>query len=117
MASFTFRDRSFTCPVELCLSTIGSKWAALILWHLRDRTLRYSALRRRLAGISHKMLAQRLRELEADGLVRRTVYPVVPPKTEYTLTPEGRRLLPALRAMQQWGLAYKDACTDAAPAP
>ncbi len=107
--TFTFRDRSFSCPVELCLSTIGSKWAALILWHLRDSTLRYSELRRRLPGVSHKMLAQRLRELEADGLVSRTVYPVVPPKTEYTLTDEGQRLLPALRAMQQWGVQYKEA--------
>ena len=107
MATFSFNDRAFSCPVELCLSTIGSKWAALVLWHLRDETLRYSELRRRLPGVSHKMLAQRLRELEADGLVQRTVYPVVPPKTEYNLTEEGQRLLPALRAMQQWGLAYK----------
>ena len=107
MATFTLSDRSFACPVELCLSTIGSKWAALVLWHLRDETLRYSELRRRLPGVSHKMMAQRLRELEADGLVSRTVYPVVPPKTEYTLTTEGKRLLPTLHAMQQWGVGYK----------
>lgn len=107
MPTFTFQDRSFSCPIELCLSTIGSKWAVLILWHLREATLRYSELRRRLPGVSHKMLAQRLRELEADGLVQRTVYAVVPPKTEYNLTPEGERLLPILRAMQQWGIAYK----------
>ncbi|MEM1118058.1 MAG: helix-turn-helix domain-containing protein [Bacteroidota bacterium] len=108
MATFTLRDRTFSCPVELCLSTVGSKWAALIVWHLRNDTLRYSEIRRRLTGVSHKMLAQRLRELEADGLVSRTVYAVVPPKTEYALTEEGQRLVPALRAMQQWGLAYKD---------
>ena len=107
MATFAFHDRSFSCPVELCLSTIGSKWAVLILWHLRESTLRYSELRRRLSGVSHKMLAQRLRELEADGLVDRTVYPVVPPKTEYALTEEGARLIPTLRAMQQWGMTYK----------
>lgn len=109
MATFSFQERSFSCPVELCLSVIGSKWAALVLWHLREETLRYSALRRRLDGVSHKMLAQRLRELEGAGLVARTVYPVVPPKTEYALTDEGRRLLPTLRAMQQWGLVYKEA--------
>ncbi len=108
MATFTFHAHSSSCPVELCLGTIGSKWAALVLWHLRDGTLRYSELRRRLSGVSHKMLAQRLRELEADGLVHRTVYPVVPPKTEYALTEEGKRLIPALLAMQQWGLAYKE---------
>ncbi len=107
MAQFALHDRSFACPVELCLSAIGPKWAALIVWHLRSGTLRYSELRRRVGGVSHKMLAQRLRDLEADGLVSRTVYPVVPPKTEYALTDEGRRLLPALEAMQRWGLPYK----------
>ncbi|MEM1270502.1 MAG: helix-turn-helix domain-containing protein [Bacteroidota bacterium] len=107
MATFTLTDRSYSCPVELCLSAIGTKWAALILWHLRGGALRYSEIRRRLSGVSHKMLAQRLRELERDGLITRTVYPVVPPKTEYALTQEGKRLMPALHAMQQWGLAYK----------
>ena len=90
------------------MRVIGGKWAVLVLWHLRGATLRYSELRRRLAGVSHKMLAQRLRELEADGLVHRTVYPVVPPRTEYRLTDEGRRLLPALEAMQQWGVSHKE---------
>ncbi|MGB3542265.1 winged helix-turn-helix transcriptional regulator [Rubrivirga sp.] len=108
MATFTLGDRSFSCPVELSLSTVGSKWAALVVWHLRTDTLRYSELRRRLTGVSHKMLSQRLRDLEADGLISRTVYPVVPPKTEYALTDEGRRLVPALEAMQRWGMAYKD---------
>ena len=74
---------------------------------LREETLRYSELRRRLPKITHKMLSQQLRELEADGLVNRTVYPVVPPKTEYALTEEGRTLRPMLTAMQQWGLRYK----------
>ncbi|NNF58642.1 MAG: helix-turn-helix transcriptional regulator [Rhodothermaceae bacterium] len=108
MATFSIRDREYACPVELTLSTVGGKWAALILWHLRGGTRRYSELRRALPGVSHKMLAQRLRELEADELIDRAVYPVVPPKTEYTLTAEGERLLPALTAMQQWGMAYKD---------
>lgn len=107
MATFTLGDRSFGCPVQLSLSAVGAKWAALVVWHLRTETLRYSALRRRLDGISHKVLSQRLRELEADGLISRTVHPTVPPQTEYALTDEGRRLVPALVAMQQWGLAYK----------
>ena len=61
MATFSIRDRQYGCPVELALSAVGSKWAALILWHLRGGTRRYSELRRALPGVSHKMLAQRLR--------------------------------------------------------
>ena len=107
MADFALKDRTYQCPVELALSTVAGKWKILLLWHLRQGTLRYSDLRRRLPKISHKMLAQQLRDLEADGLVHRKVYPVVPPKTEYTLTAEGERMVPALVALQQWGLAYK----------
>ena len=107
MATFAIQDRSYACPVELSLSVVGGKWTALVLWHLRGGTRRYGELRRAMPGISHKMLAQRLRELEADGLVHREVYPVVPPRTEYTLTTEGRRMVPALEAMQRWGMGYK----------
>ena len=107
MADFTLEDRTYTCPVELTLSAIGGKWKILILWNLRDATLRYSALRRALPKVTHKMLSQQLRELAADGLVHREVYPVVPPKVEYSLTDEGRRLVPVLREMQQWGMHYK----------
>ena len=108
MAQFTIHERTYECPVELALSTVAGKWKILILWHLRKNTLRYSELRRALPKITHKMLAQQLRELEADGLVHREVYPVVPPKVEYSLTDDGQRMEPMLRAMQQWGMAYKD---------
>ena len=111
-ARFVFRDRDVSCPVELTLRTLQGKWKVLILWHLRDATLRYSALKRRLGGVSHKMLSQQLRELEGDGFVHREVYPVVPPKTEYSLTDEGRTLLPVLTAMQQWGLRHKQPLPD-----
>ncbi len=107
MATFAIQDRSYACPVELSLSVVGGKWTALVLWHLRGGTRRYSEIRRAMPGITHKMLAQRLRELEADGLVHRKVYPVVPPHTEYTLTREGERMVPALEAMQRWGMRYK----------
>ena len=108
-ARFVFQDREYPCPVELTLSTLQGKWKVLILWHLRDATLRYSELKRRLRTVTHKMLSQQLRELEADGLVHREVYPVVPPKTEYSLTEEGRTLVPVLKQMQQWGLRHKHA--------
>lgn len=112
---FVFQERTYPCPVELTLGTLQGKWKILILWHLRDATLRYSELRRALPKVTHKMLSQQLRELEADGLIHREVYPVVPPKTEYSLTSEGRTLIPVLTAMQQWGLRYHQPHGEEAP--
>ena len=108
MYQFTFNERTFSCPVELALSTVQGKWKVLILWHLRRETLRYSEIQKKLPRITHKMLSQQLRELEADGLLHREVYPVVPPRVEYTMTEEGKTLIPMLRAMQQWGLRFKE---------
>ena len=107
MASFAFNGRSFSCPVELSLSVIQGKWKILILWQLRKDTLRYSELRKALPKITHKMLSQQLKDLEADGIIHREVYPVVPPKVEYSLTEQGTSLLPLLSEMQQWGLQFK----------
>lgn len=77
-------------------------------WHLKGNTLRYSELHRRIPKATDKMLAQQLRELERDGLIKRVVYPVVPPKTEYSLTPEGETLYPVLDAMCDWGTKHMD---------
>lgn len=107
MATFVIQERSYGCPVQLAVSVLAGKWKVLILWSLREGTLRYSEVRARLPKVTDKMLAQQLRELEADGLVERTVYPVVPPRVEYTLTDRGGELLPALEAMRRWGLRYK----------
>ena len=94
------------CPVEATLDLIGGKYKALILWHLSDGTLRFSQLRRLIHGATPKMLTQQLRELEASSLVRREVYPVIPPKVEYSLTELGKSLLPILVAMRDWGAEY-----------
>ena len=107
MASFSFKGRSYSCPVELSLSVIQGKWKILILWQLRNDTMRYSEIRKALPKITHKMLSQQLKELEADGIVHREVYPVVPPKVEYSLTESGLTLLPMLTEMQQWGMRHK----------
>lgn len=97
----------FTCPVEATISLIGGKYKAVILWHLMNNdTLRYSELHRKMPKATDKMLAQQLRELEKDGLINRTVYPVVPPKTEYSLTEYGKTLAPILDAMCSWGENY-----------
>jgi len=85
---------------------IGGKYKSLILWHLIDGTLRFGELQRRIHQATPKMLTQQLRELEADNLVVRTVYPVVPPKVEYRLSDLGRSIKPILGAMYEWGSGY-----------
>lgn len=82
---------------------MGGKWKPLILWHLRAGPLRFAALRRAIAGVSEKMLAQHLRQLERDGLVSRTATGRAPQRVEYAMTPLGARLDPALRALGRWG--------------
>lgn len=96
----------FICPLEATIHLIGGKYKAIILWHLMGKTLRYSELHKKMPNATDKMLAQQLRELERDGLITRTVYPVVPPKTEYNLTGFGKSLTPLLDAMCDWGREY-----------
>jgi DNA-binding HxlR family transcriptional regulator len=99
-------DHTNACPVSATLELIGGKYKALILWHLSEGTLRYSDLRKRVAGATAKMLTQQLRELEQSQLIHREVFPVVPPRVEYSLTPLGQSLLPLLVAMRDWGAHY-----------
>src|SRR5207245_4802866 len=87
------------CPSRLVLDRIADKWTALIIQILARGTMRYAALQREIGGISQKMLTQTLRSLERDGLVQRTVHPVVPPKVEYSLTRLGRTLFITLHAL------------------
>jgi DNA-binding HxlR family transcriptional regulator len=95
--------RVHVCPVETGLELIGGRWKARILWKLYQRTMRFGDLRREVAGITEKMLAQQLRELERDRLVTRTLYPEVPPRVEYSLSEFGRTLEPVLLALKCWG--------------
>jgi DNA-binding HxlR family transcriptional regulator len=94
------------CPVEATLELIGGKYKSLILWHLSDATLRFSELRQRIGSATPKMLTQQLRELESHSLIHREVFPVIPPRVEYSLTDLGRSLLPILVAMRDWGADY-----------
>jgi DNA-binding HxlR family transcriptional regulator len=91
------------CPAESTLAVIGGRWKVLILYRLFERTHRFSELRRALGGCTQKMLIQQLREMEADGIVRRKVFAQVPPKVEYSLTRRGRTLKPVVDAMCKWG--------------
>ena len=97
-------DEFFNCPVEATLSVIGGKWKVVILFHLsHSGTHRFAELRRKIPGVSERMLTQQLRELEHDGIVHREVYPEVPPKVEYSLTEYGETLGPICKIMCDWG--------------
>ncbi|MCK0098813.1 helix-turn-helix transcriptional regulator [Qipengyuania sp. S6317L1] len=99
-------DCSQGCPVEACLEQISGKWKGLIVYHLIDETLRFNELARNIGGITQRSLTKQLRELEADGIVNRKVYPVVPPKVEYSLTAKGEALRPVIMALGDWGSIY-----------
>lgn len=100
--------RPSKCPAEATLSVIGGRWKTVLLYHLFQGTKRFSELQRAIDGITQKMLTQHLREMERDGLVHREVYPLVPPKVEYSLTPLGMSLRPVIDAMCEWGSRYQD---------
>ena len=95
------------CPLETTLTLISDKWKVLILRDLLPGTRRFGELKKSVGGVSQKVLTAQLREMEAGGLLVRTVYPEVPPRVEYTLTELGRSLKPVLDAMQAWGEAYR----------
>ncbi len=108
MPRFEFRGKYYNNPVELSLDIIGGKWKMPILWRLKDKTWRYSELKKSIGKITHKMLAQQLKELEEDGLISRKVYPSVPPKVEYTITDKGRTTIPIIESLRSWGENFKD---------
>lgn len=92
------------CPVESTLSFLDGKWKGVILYHLLEQgTLRFNELRRRIPSVTQRMLTKQLRELEDAGLLQRTVFPVVPPRVDYTLTPLGLSLEPVVTALRAWG--------------
>ena len=96
-------DCSEGCPVEAALELIGGKWKGVALYHLMERTIRFNELKRHMRSVTQRMLTKQLRELEADGLVKRKVYAVVPPKVEYSLTVKGESLRPIIMALRAWG--------------
>jgi len=103
MKRFETYDCSDGCPVEAALELIGGKCKGVTLYHLLDGVKRFNELQRAVGGVTQRMLTKQLRELEADGLVDRKVYPVVPPKVEYSLSAKGQTLKPILLSLRDWG--------------
>ncbi len=101
-------DCNFGCPVEACLEVIGGKWKGVVLFHLLAGTKRFNELKRTMPKVTQRMLTRQLRELEADRIIERRVYPEVPPRVEYSLTELGRTLEPILRTLQTWGVEHVD---------
>ena len=102
-ARHTRLDCNPGCSVEAAISLIDGKWKCVILFQLLRGTLRFNEIRRRVPGVTQRMLTNQLRELEADGLILRRVYAQVPPKVEYSLSPVGRSMEPVLVALKGWG--------------
>jgi DNA-binding HxlR family transcriptional regulator len=97
------RPGAYECGIDAAMDVIGGKWKVLILWALNERACRFGELRRLLPGVTEKVLASHLRELEVDGIVHREVYDEVPPRVEYSLTSLGVSLNGALAPLGAWG--------------
>ena len=91
------------CPVTFCMQVIGGKWKPIILYLISKGGNRFGVLHRGIAGISKQMLTKQLRELENDGVLERVIYPEIPPRVEYFITPKGKSLFPIIDQMSQWG--------------
>ena len=104
MPDFIYDHKVFYNPVEFALHFIGGTWKMPILWRLNKATMRYSELKKSLTHITHKMLSSQLKELEEHGYISRKVYPVVPPKVEYTITQKGKETIPVIEVFRDYGM-------------
>jgi DNA-binding HxlR family transcriptional regulator len=108
MGEFLYNNKLYYNPVEFAMDRIGGTWKMPILWRLQDRIMRYGELKKDIPHITHKMLTSQLRELEAEGFIHRKVYPVVPPKVEYSITEKGKQSIPIIETIRNYGLALMD---------
>lgn len=102
------------CPVESTLQFISGKWKSVILYHLmEEKVCHFGNLKRQIPGCSNRMLALQLRELESDGIIKKTSHPGTPPKTDYELSNFGKTLIPVITAMDSWGIYYNKIASNA----
>lgn len=101
------KDKQYNCYFELTLDIVGGKWKPIILYYISiNKVARHSELKRFIPSINERMLTRQLHELEEDKLINRKIYPMVPPKVEYTLTEHGETLIPILESLVKWGTSY-----------
>lgn len=101
-----FKNKKYVCLLDLAMDFIRGKWKAVILCHLYDEPKRFLELQRITNGVSHKVLTEKLKELEEDNLVEKIIYDEIPPKVEYKLTPMGRDLSTIIKEIEKWALTY-----------
>ena len=94
------------CELVSAMGVIGNKWNLLIIWHLRDQKLRFTELQKRMYDVNPKTITKHLRDLEENKIIKRAVYPEVPPRVEYSLTESGAALIPILKSIMEWGSQY-----------
>jgi DNA-binding HxlR family transcriptional regulator len=99
------RGNTYHCALDITMDFIGGKWKTVVLWYLRDTTMRFGEIRKQIPDITEKMLSLQLKSLEDDGLVKREVFPEVPLRVEYSLTEFGKTLVPVIEAIAKWGQA------------
>lgn len=104
MPEFYYRKKLYYNPVEFAMDRIGGTWKMPILWRLKDRVMRYGELKKTMPRISDKMLTSQLKELEEEGFIKRKVYPVVPPKVEYSITRRGRKAVRIVNTIREYGM-------------
>ena len=108
MPEFLYKNKLYYNPVEFAMDRIGGTWKMPILWRLKDQVMRYGELKKDIPHITHKMLTSRLRELEEEGFIHREVFPVIPPKVEYSITERGKRAIDIIVAIRNYGLELMD---------
>lgn len=102
----SYNGKKYVCNIDLGMELIRGKWKAVILCHLNDGPKRFLELQRITCGVSQKVLNEKLQELQRDGLIKKIIYPEVPPKVEFLLTEIGKDLFPALEMIQNWSIKY-----------
>ena len=107
MKRYKLNGTYYYCPVDLTLHIVGGRWKGSVEWNLRARKMRFGELKRTLVTINDKMLSQVLKELEEHGVVNREVFQVVPPKVEYSLTKEGKKIIPIMKKMSEYGSRFE----------
>jgi len=107
MKRYKLNGTYYYCPVDLTLQIVGGRWKGIVIWNLRQTKMRFSELKKALVTINDKMLSQVLKELEEQGIVNRKVYEIIPPKVEYSLTNEGKKLLSIMQAMNDYGQKFE----------